>query len=75
METSDPEGEDKKPVPQEEELTQWVTATKRYDRSSSLLSRYREEMNAVVITGLASKNYYMMLYKQVEDKDDPAELA
>jgi len=75
LETSDPDDEDKEHVPQAEVPTQWVTATKRYDQSSRLPSRYRKEMNAVVITGLASKNYYMMLYEQEEDKDDPAELA
>jgi len=77
LETSDPEDEDKEgeTVLQAEEPTRWVTSTTRYDRASRLPSRYREELNVAMITGLALQNYYVLLYKEEEDEEVPAELA
>ena len=65
----------KKRVSQAADPTQWVTVTTRYGRSSRLPSRYREGMNVDAITGLASQNYYDLLYEEEEDEDDPVELA
>ena len=63
-ESSDKEEDDEELTPQVEEQTQWVTATTRYGRSSRLPERYRLEMNAAATTGIASKNYYVLLYKE-----------
>ena len=41
-----------------------VTATTTYGRSTRIPSRYREEMNAATVTGLALQNYYTLIYKK-----------
>lgn len=41
LETSDPGDKDSEAVLQAEKLTQWITVTTRYGRSSRLPSRYR----------------------------------
>jgi len=50
-------------------------ATTPYGRSTRLPPQYREEMNTAAFTRLTSKNYYAMLYEEVEDEDGPTNLA
>jgi len=57
QETSDNEDDEDEvePVPELDRDQQWVTVTARYGRSSTLPARYRQELNAVDITGVASR--------------------
>ena len=63
------EGDEEEQFPQVDEEAQWVTAITRYGRSSRLLERYWQEMNAAAIVVWASKNYYALLYKEEEDQE------
>ena len=59
-----------------EEQSQWVGATTQHRRVSRLPERYRQELNAaaivsILLTGLATKNYYGVKKKMKIMKEKP----